>query len=96
MIMHFRFIPGLKGQFAFNTASLWGYSSIIMTFFGVNFYLSGLHSYATGDPVPIPLWVPITVLSLIILNVASYAKYYIVVKKPHDLKIKSGEENSTV
>ena len=28
-----------------------------MTYFGVNFYLSGMHSYATGDPVPIPTWV---------------------------------------
>jgi hypothetical protein len=25
-----------------------------MTYFGVNYYLSGLHSYAAGDPMPIP------------------------------------------
>jgi hypothetical protein len=30
---------------------------VLMTYFGVNFYLSGMHSYATGDPVPIPTWV---------------------------------------
>jgi len=28
-----------------------------MTYFGVNFYLSGMHSYASGDPVPIPMFV---------------------------------------
>ncbi len=27
-----------------------------MTYFGVNFYLSGLHSYAAGDPLPIPVF----------------------------------------
>ena len=28
-----------------------------MTYFGVNYYLSGLHSYAAGDPMPIPSFV---------------------------------------
>ena len=28
-----------------------------MTYFGVNYYLSGLHSYAGGDAVPIPSFV---------------------------------------
>ncbi len=53
-ILHMRFIPGLKGNFAFNFAALIGYFSILMTYFGVNYYLSGLHSYAAGDPVPVP------------------------------------------
>lgn len=71
IILHFRFIPGLKSQFAFNVASLWAYSSIIMTFFGVNFYLSGLHSYAAGDPIPVPNWVPITAGLLLLLTIGS-------------------------
>jgi cytochrome c-type biogenesis protein CcsB len=71
IILHFRFIPGLKSQFAFNVASLWAYSSIIMTFFGVNFYLSGLHSYAAGDPIPVPTWVPITAGLLLLLTIGS-------------------------
>jgi hypothetical protein len=75
MILHLRFIPFLKSEFAFNTAGLWGYSSIIMTFFGVNFYLSGLHSYAQGDPIPLPVWVPIAVAALVTLNVISYIRY---------------------
>jgi cytochrome c-type biogenesis protein CcsB len=28
---------------------------VLMTYFGVNYYLSGLHSYATGNPEPMPL-----------------------------------------
>lgn len=49
VILHFRFIPALKDKFAFNVASLWGFTAILFTFFGVNFYLVGLHSYAQGD-----------------------------------------------
>lgn len=71
VVIHLRFIPRLKSQFAFNAFSLWAYGSIIMTFFGVNFYLSGLHSYAQGDPMPIPNWVPITVWLLAALTIIS-------------------------
>ena len=49
VILHFRYIPSLKSKFVFNVASFWGYTSILFTFFGVNFYLVGLHSYAQGD-----------------------------------------------
>ena len=60
-VVHFRFIPKLATPFSFAVASTLAYSSIIMTYFGVNFYLSGMHSYATGDPVPIPTFVYYTV-----------------------------------
>jgi len=56
-ILHMRLIPALSGFYIFNLASLVGISSIIMTYFGVNYYLSGLHSYAAGDPMPIPTFV---------------------------------------
>lgn len=71
IVLHLRFVPFLKSEFAFNVGALWGYSSIIMTFFGVNYYLSGLHSYAQGDPVPIPLWVKIGVVILVVLTISS-------------------------
>ena len=80
IILHFRFIPGLKSHFAMTTASLWGYASIIMTFFGVNFYLDGLHSYAQGDKIPIPTWVPISVMLLLALNILAYLRYRITFK----------------
>lgn len=51
VVLHLRFIPGLKSKFTFNVASFWGYSAILFTFFGVNFYLTGLHSYAQGDTI---------------------------------------------
>ena len=42
-ILHMRLIPALAGIFTFNLATLVGIWSIIMTYFGVNYYLSGLH-----------------------------------------------------
>jgi cytochrome c-type biogenesis protein CcsB len=72
-VLHMRFIPKIKGLFAFNLASIVAYSSIIMTYFGVNFYLSGLHSYAKGDPMPIPSFVYYSIF--IVTLVAVLAKW---------------------
>ncbi len=40
-----------------NTAvvNIAGLVVVLMTYFGVNYYLTGLHSYATGNPEPIPV-----------------------------------------
>ena len=37
-----------------------------------DYYLSGLHSYAAGDPIPIPTWVYITSLSFIVISILAY------------------------
>ena len=68
-VLHMRFIPKIKGIFAFNLASIVAYSSIIMTYFGVNFYLSGLHSYAKGDPMPIPSFVYYSIVIVTLVSV---------------------------
>ncbi len=67
-VLHLRFVPALKSNFIYNVAATWAYSSVLMTYFGVNYYLSGLHSYAAGDPVPIPAWVYYAITSLFILT----------------------------
>lgn len=72
-ILHMRYIPGLKNIYAFNFMSVIGYFAVLMTYFGVNYYLSGLHSYASGDPMPIPDFVYYAVA--VIFIVASYAYY---------------------
>lgn len=74
-ILHMRLIPGLKSIYAYNVATLFGFASVIMTYFGVNYYLSGLHSYAAGDPVPIPPSVFYTVIILTLLSIAAYFRY---------------------
>jgi len=68
-VVHLRFIPSMKGIFAFNVASLLAFSSVIMTYFGVNYYLSGMHSYAKGDPVPVPTFV-YYVIAVVALTIA--------------------------
>jgi cytochrome c-type biogenesis protein CcsB len=74
-ILHMRFIPKLQGLYAFNFAALFGFGTVIMTYLGVNYYLSGLHSYAAGDPVPIPPSVYYTVIVLTLLSIFSFIKY---------------------
>jgi ABC-type transport system involved in cytochrome c biogenesis permease subunit len=73
-ILHMRLIPKLTGLFAYNVATTFGLGSVIMTYYGVNYYLSGLHSYATGDPVPVPNWVYMVVISIIIISALAYYK----------------------
>lgn len=74
-IIHLRLVPRLSGLFLYNIASLLAFSSVIMTYFGVNFYLSGLHSYAQGDPVPIPIWVYYAIAIIFsIIGVAYYKR----------------------
>ncbi|MFK7750325.1 MAG: cytochrome c biogenesis protein CcsA [Kordia sp.] len=50
-VLHMRLVPGLRGRWFFNWMSISAFGSILFTYFGVNFVLSGLHSYATGDAV---------------------------------------------
>jgi len=54
-ISHMRLIPGFRGWFAFNLASVLGLLSVLMTYLGVNYYLSGLHSYGSGAGLQFPV-----------------------------------------
>jgi cytochrome c-type biogenesis protein CcsB len=78
IVIHSRRIPGMKDIFTFNLISLFAFSSVLMTYFGVNYYLSGMHSYAAGDSVPVPSFVYIVVIVLAALSFLAYSKY----KKP--------------
>ncbi|ADX67159.1 cytochrome c biogenesis protein CcsA [Weeksella virosa] len=79
IVLHMRLVPGLRGLWAYNIAAMWSIWSVIMTYFGVNYYLSGLHSYAAGDPIPVPLWVYLAAIGMLILSIVSkitYNKYH--------------------
>ncbi|WP_167608938.1 cytochrome c biogenesis protein CcsA [Maribellus sediminis] len=71
-ITHMHRIPGMRGNFAMSMAAVLGISSVLMTYFGVNYYLSGLHSYAQGEPAPIPSGVYVAVVVVAIVIVAAY------------------------
>lgn len=71
-IAHMHYMPGLKSKYAYNFATLFSLSVILMTYFGVNYYLSGLHSYAQGDPVPIPNFVYYSVATVLAISMLAY------------------------
>jgi cytochrome c-type biogenesis protein CcsB len=74
-IIHMRLIPGMNGVYGFNFAALIGFSSVLMTYFGVNYYLSGMHSYAAGDPVPVPTFVYYAIAIIFIVSLLSYLNH---------------------
>jgi len=72
IVVHLRFVKPLSTPFVFATAAVLSFSTILMTYFGVNFYLAGMHSYATGDPIPIPTWVYYVVTMVIVTIALAY------------------------
>ncbi|MGQ2106933.1 cytochrome c biogenesis protein CcsA [Ornithobacterium rhinotracheale] len=76
IVLHLRLIPKLANALMYNLCSMWAFASIIMTSYGVNYYLSGLHSYAKGDPVPVPVWVYWAVVIFGIISVLAAIKFY--------------------
>ena len=71
-IVHLKYIKDWYSPYIMTVASVFGYFSILMTYFGVNYFLSGLHSYAAGEPFPIPTWVYYAIATLTILSVLSF------------------------
>ncbi|MDO6597225.1 cytochrome c biogenesis protein CcsA [Oceanihabitans sp. 2_MG-2023] len=74
-VIHMRLVPGLRGRFGFNLMSIIAFASIMMTYFGVNFYLAGLHSYASGDQVMSVQIIGISCAIVTILGFFAYRKY---------------------
>jgi cytochrome c-type biogenesis protein CcsB len=76
VVLHIRFIPAIKKNYEYwySVTSTVAYSVIIMTFVGVNYYLSGMHSYAAGDPVPIPNYLYYIIVLLLAVIALAYPK----------------------
>ena len=74
LVLHVRLIRSIYSPYLFSVLSIIAFFSILMTYYGVNFYLAGLHSYATGDPVPIPNWVYYTTGTVLLMIISSYHK----------------------
>jgi cytochrome c-type biogenesis protein CcsB len=72
IVLHIRHIPGIKGVLPISIGSLFGLASVLMTYFGVNYFLSGMHSYAGGDPFVVPSyvsWIVYGVSALILIAI---------------------------
>jgi len=74
-VIHMRLVPGLRSRWFFNLMAIIAFASIMMTYFGVNFYLAGLHSYASGDKVITPTFIYYAVAGVAVLGAVSYWKY---------------------
>jgi len=74
LVIHLRLIPHWRGRWAFNFMSIVAFGSILMTYFGVNFYLTGMHSYATGDKIITPTFVYYAVGIVLLLGLVSYLR----------------------
>ena len=74
VVVHMKYIPKIYTPYSFALASLLAFSSVLMTYFGVNFYLSGMHSYAQGDPVPIPTFVYYSIATIAVIALVAYRK----------------------
>jgi cytochrome c-type biogenesis protein CcsB len=77
-VIHARFVPTLRGLWVYNFMSVLAFASILMTYFGVNFHLSGMHSYASGEKQNVTYYFYILAVVLVIafFALSKYRKYY--------------------
>jgi cytochrome c-type biogenesis protein CcsB len=73
-VIHARFVPSLRGKWTFNLMSMFAFLSILFTYYGVNFHLVGLHSYASGEAHSLN-WIWYSLIAITIMGAISYPKY---------------------
>lgn len=73
---HRKTLTWFNNTFFFNVYVLLIFVSVLMTYFGVNYFLGGMHSYAGGaDMGKALLWIVSIAVLLMFLVVVSYKKY---------------------
>jgi cytochrome c-type biogenesis protein CcsB len=72
-VIHMKFVDRLNTPLNLAAGSFLGIWSVGMTYFGVNYFLSGLHSYAQGDAPGVPTWVYIMAMVMVLLVISAYA-----------------------
>jgi cytochrome c-type biogenesis protein CcsB len=77
-VIHARFVPSLRGKWVFNLMSVFAFVSILFTYYGVNFHLVGLHSYASGEAHSLNwIWYSLGgITTLGAITYPNYRKYY--------------------
>mgnify|MGYP004417270454 FL=1 len=73
-VIHARFVPSLRGKWVFNLMSMFAFISILFTYYGVNFHLVGLHSYASGEAHSLS-WIWYSLGAITLFGAISYSKY---------------------
>jgi cytochrome c-type biogenesis protein CcsB len=73
VVIHLRLIKRCNNVWVFNLTSIVAFASVMMTYFGVNYFLSGMHSYGqTGSMNDLFAYLLLIVLITVLLAVTSY------------------------
>lgn len=73
-VIHARFVPSLRNKWIFNLMAMYAFVSILFTYYGVNFHLVGLHSYASGEAKSLS-WIGMTLGGMTLIGALAYPKY---------------------
>ncbi|MBR5240688.1 MAG: cytochrome c biogenesis protein CcsA [Muribaculaceae bacterium] len=77
IVTHTRLVPKFKNEIIFSALSVIASLSVLMTYFGVNYYLSGLHSYGNNDAPPAVEYIVAFYIFIVILSVVAFFRYRI-------------------
>lgn len=82
MVTHLHLVKKCDSLWIFNLSSVFAFASVLMTFFGVNYLLSGMHSYGQNDKIQeISAYLYIVPGILFLLSVFSYIGWVTMYKK---------------
>jgi len=73
-VIHARFVPALRNKWIFSLMAMYAFVSILFTYYGVNFHLVGLHSYASGEAKSLG-WIYYTLGGMTLVGVLAYPSY---------------------
>lgn len=73
-VIHARFVPGMKNRWIFNLMAMFAFMSILFTYYGVNFHLVGLHSYASGEAKSLA-WIYEMAIGISVVGILTYPKF---------------------
>lgn len=74
LVLHARFVPCLNSPFVLFCGSCIGFFVMLMTYFGVNYFLSGLHSYASGESSGVPISLFVLVFANVLLALIAFVR----------------------
>ena len=75
IVIHLHLVGKWFGNWSFNFASVIAFASVLMTFLGVNFFLSGLHSYGKNDGVAAMFnYIGVAFVIILLIGIISFLK----------------------
>lgn len=75
IVTHLHLVKKWNSLWLFNLLSVIAFSSVLMTFLGVNYFFSGMHSYGQVDSMSsVFLYIAIGIIVIILLGIITYKK----------------------